>query len=269
MALIPCPECRRQVSDRARSCPGCGYPLDGSAPRQVTPIARPAPAEGIWLAGNTSGFADTAPTSSSNAGMVAAVWIVGLLGLALFAWQLSPIGAVAQELRLPWTTGAPPIDAPAAVRPTPTALWDRSDYDITRNGNVQIAVGVIKSGGLSKSDIAPLAGGDLTVAPFSYIGKVAAFQGNVELVQQYPPTSQVSQQLAPGATLSEIVLIDHRVSDTVPIDFLVLGGSSSVQTGDTVAVFGFLAGLDRVTTSAGGQTTQLVVVGDQVQRVTP
>jgi hypothetical protein len=201
--------------------------------------------------------------------MVVAVWVVGLIGLALLGWQLSPVGAVARELQLPWTTGAPPVAVQAVVHPTPVALWDRSDYDITRNGNVQVAVGVIKSGGLSKSDVAPLAGGDLTVAPFSYIGKVAAFQGNVELVQQYPPTSQVSQQLAPGATLSEIVLIDHRVSDTVPIDFLVLGGSSSVQAGDTVSVFGFLAGLDRVTTSAGGQTTQLVVVGDQVQRVTP
>lgn len=27
MALIECPECGRQISDRARSCPGCGLPL--------------------------------------------------------------------------------------------------------------------------------------------------------------------------------------------------------------------------------------------------
>jgi hypothetical protein len=27
MALISCPECRRQVSDRAASCPQCGYPI--------------------------------------------------------------------------------------------------------------------------------------------------------------------------------------------------------------------------------------------------
>lgn len=26
MALIPCPECGRQVSDQAMSCPGCGHP---------------------------------------------------------------------------------------------------------------------------------------------------------------------------------------------------------------------------------------------------
>jgi len=27
MALIRCPECQREVSDRAPACPGCGYPL--------------------------------------------------------------------------------------------------------------------------------------------------------------------------------------------------------------------------------------------------
>ncbi|WP_151832260.1 zinc ribbon domain-containing protein, partial [Acinetobacter ursingii] len=27
MALISCPECSRQVSTQANSCPNCGYPL--------------------------------------------------------------------------------------------------------------------------------------------------------------------------------------------------------------------------------------------------
>ena len=27
MALIKCPECGRQVSDKARACPGCGCPV--------------------------------------------------------------------------------------------------------------------------------------------------------------------------------------------------------------------------------------------------
>lgn len=27
MALIRCPECGRQVSNRAISCPNCGYPI--------------------------------------------------------------------------------------------------------------------------------------------------------------------------------------------------------------------------------------------------
>ena len=27
MALVSCPECRREISDQAPACPGCGYPL--------------------------------------------------------------------------------------------------------------------------------------------------------------------------------------------------------------------------------------------------
>ncbi len=30
MALIHCPECRRSISDKALTCPHCGYPLDPS-----------------------------------------------------------------------------------------------------------------------------------------------------------------------------------------------------------------------------------------------
>ena len=40
MALIKCPECELQVSDKALSCPHCGYPIksaDSSAPRQIRP----------------------------------------------------------------------------------------------------------------------------------------------------------------------------------------------------------------------------------------
>lgn len=30
MALIKCPECGKQISDQAESCPNCGYPIHGS-----------------------------------------------------------------------------------------------------------------------------------------------------------------------------------------------------------------------------------------------
>lgn len=35
MALITCPECGKQVSDQAASCPGCGCPLKKNAPFDV------------------------------------------------------------------------------------------------------------------------------------------------------------------------------------------------------------------------------------------
>ena len=31
MALIHCPECGREISDQAKACPGCGFPMDPQA----------------------------------------------------------------------------------------------------------------------------------------------------------------------------------------------------------------------------------------------
>jgi predicted amidophosphoribosyltransferase len=28
MPLLPCPECKAKVSDRAKACPKCGYPME-------------------------------------------------------------------------------------------------------------------------------------------------------------------------------------------------------------------------------------------------
>ena len=28
--LIECPECKKQISDQAKSCPHCGYPIKGN-----------------------------------------------------------------------------------------------------------------------------------------------------------------------------------------------------------------------------------------------
>jgi len=36
MALIPCPECGRQISTLASSCPGCGCPAGGAQPTHET-----------------------------------------------------------------------------------------------------------------------------------------------------------------------------------------------------------------------------------------
>lgn len=37
MALVQCPECGREISDRAPSCPHCGVPLSEAAARQDAP----------------------------------------------------------------------------------------------------------------------------------------------------------------------------------------------------------------------------------------
>ena len=34
MAMIPCPECTKQISDKASNCPNCGYPIAAVPPQQ-------------------------------------------------------------------------------------------------------------------------------------------------------------------------------------------------------------------------------------------
>ena len=36
MALISCPECKREISDRAQVCPNCGCPLSNDSTRVRT-----------------------------------------------------------------------------------------------------------------------------------------------------------------------------------------------------------------------------------------
>jgi len=38
MALIHCPECNREISDRAAMCPNCGYPLAGTYAAVNAPV---------------------------------------------------------------------------------------------------------------------------------------------------------------------------------------------------------------------------------------
>lgn len=32
MALIKCPECGKEISDKASNCPSCGYPIEALSP---------------------------------------------------------------------------------------------------------------------------------------------------------------------------------------------------------------------------------------------
>ncbi len=38
MALIKCPECGKEVSDKAQNCPNCGYPIASSMPSGMVQI---------------------------------------------------------------------------------------------------------------------------------------------------------------------------------------------------------------------------------------
>lgn len=62
MALITCPECGKQVSDRASQCPNCGIPLQPSVPAGVIPP--PPPVIGM---GQPTNAAPSNPTPTTSA----------------------------------------------------------------------------------------------------------------------------------------------------------------------------------------------------------
>jgi hypothetical protein len=71
MALIECGECKRQVSEKAPACPGCGAPIAASA------LAVPLAPLGLPLTAAAS--AGGAVKKTGNL-----VWLLGLLAVAVF-----------------------------------------------------------------------------------------------------------------------------------------------------------------------------------------
>lgn len=42
MALINCPECGKEISDKAANCPNCAFPLQGSKPDGIVRVKTPS-----------------------------------------------------------------------------------------------------------------------------------------------------------------------------------------------------------------------------------
>ena len=59
MALIKCPECGKEISDKATACPNCGYPIDGKCRSVWKRPKRPWTWRGCW-------WRATAPPQDKN-----------------------------------------------------------------------------------------------------------------------------------------------------------------------------------------------------------
>ena len=94
MALIKCPDCDRDVSDQAASCPNCGYP--------IKPPEKPAGAEHLAAeAGSPSAVGEVRKKSGCLKGFLAVLLTAFLIGVGLFLEKdtprindLAPVGEV-------------------------------------------------------------------------------------------------------------------------------------------------------------------------------
>jgi len=100
MALIPCPECGRTVSDRAVRCPDCGHAL---AMADDATIVRPS---SLSLSSRASRATSGADVSA------AALWALSGLLIALVGGLLAAAAAVT---RVRWAAGAGLVSGLAAI----------------------------------------------------------------------------------------------------------------------------------------------------------
>ncbi|GKS74826.1 zinc-ribbon domain-containing protein [Acidovorax sp. SUPP950] len=85
MALVPCPECNRQISDQATACPGCGHP-------QAPAISRRSAFESGTHEGRHAGTVKAGiagMTAASLGGWAARAVAVVVLGIVAVVAMLS------------------------------------------------------------------------------------------------------------------------------------------------------------------------------------
>ncbi len=84
MALITCPECHGQVSDKAAACPHCGYPLPSyqTDPVKIEPCVPATPVET-----KPSPYKQTAPPAKKRkSGVIVAAALLVLLSVVFVFW---------------------------------------------------------------------------------------------------------------------------------------------------------------------------------------
>jgi len=109
MALVKCPDCGRDVSDAAPTCPGCGRPMSRgpSCPKCGSPWTpgRPCPSCGAITVGSTnSSSSSSALKPTKPAGcvlqLVGGVVLLGGLGMLMNSQEVSGVGVTVLGLIL-------------------------------------------------------------------------------------------------------------------------------------------------------------------------
>jgi len=115
MALIKCPECSNEVSDKATSCPKCGHPLQAAAPQS------PATTPLTGTAQRRTGY----DPKNLSAGYIIFFLAIGILAIIVLAIKNSSSSSDSSSVPSPTVPAPPPSqvsDAPLANIP-----WSEAD----------------------------------------------------------------------------------------------------------------------------------------------
>lgn len=140
--------------------------------------------------------------------------------------------------------------------------WNTKETDATKNGNVNVAVQLIKANGNLKTIATSPSPAAVAKAPWNYYGKVVKITGQIADIQEYPVGSDWSKSLG-GKEAGQIVIASD---DGTITDMLVVGNTGDLKVDDTVTLYGYPVGLSDVDNKLGGKTTQLFIVGNSFDK---
>ena len=167
----------------------------------------------FWLVQSTSGTARTASADTAN----------------VVETPSSATASASQES----------ADASQGVsQPTGAAknTWNTSDPDGSSNGNVDVAMGLIRSG-IKQNNFVVGQSASVMKAPWNFYGKLVCANGTVSDAVDYPPGCDESKKFD-GAD-AQVVIADE---DGTPMDYLLLGGTGSAQPNSTFMLCGYPVG---------------------------
>ena len=134
--------------------------------------------------------------------------------------------------------------------------WNITDTNAISNGNIQIAIGQIKSNPIALSGATESTDAALVIkAPWRYYGQTLCFNGDVNFVVEYPPDSSNPNPFSGG---SEVII---STQDQAVVSLVTMENSGLLKPGDLATVCGLPAGRAEVTNNFGGKITCLVIVG--------
>ncbi len=142
MALISCPECGRQVSDKAAACPNCAHPISAGPSGAVTAPERHAPPHRAPAETTRRRVSVPLPSFRTRAQPSAWVAILALLGLVLLLYGSWLLGLLLIALPIIDYLASFIEVGPTAVRVKRGLLHPTTDIQLSKIETVQVGFGI-------------------------------------------------------------------------------------------------------------------------------
>lgn len=137
MALIECLECKKEISDKAVSCPSCGCPVSTS-PSQLPQNAQPI----VPIATPTS--APSAPTEKSNLMRnISRLILLSLLFLLAYLFLVRSVGQEGAD-RVVATVTKTPIELRNDTENVPASSWKAIGVSLPYSGQLLVEINVLR-----------------------------------------------------------------------------------------------------------------------------